>query len=103
MKKQYSVGVQCKYQQEDGTYLNLARLMRTGYKSYYDDLESAVADLKTYIEERNKGARTEKTVVGGIGIETVIDAETADSLTVVDWYIKVREVTPWETVARMDK
>lgn len=100
MKKEYLVCVQEKYQQKDGTYYNLAKLMRGMKYSTYSSLDEAMRDLKKFIESKNKGARTETQVVNGIGIDFVIDPETADDLTVVDWYIKCREVTPWEMVAQ---
>lgn len=100
MTKQYLVCVQQKYQQADGTYTNLGKLMRSFSKPYYTSLDEAMRDLKQFVESKNQGARTETQVVNGIGIDFVIDAESAANLAVVDWYIKVREVTPWEMVAQ---
>lgn len=100
MTKQYYVGVQQKYHQADGTYLNLAKIMRGISRSYYTSLDLAMSDLKRFVESKNQGARTETQVVNGIGIDFVIDAESAANLAVVDWFIKVREVTPWELVAK---
>lgn len=100
MRKEYLVCVQEKYQQAEGTYYNLAKIMRGLKYSSYPSMESAMRDLKKFVEQRNKGARTETTIVNGIGIDFVVDAESADDLTVVDWYIAVREISPWEVVER---
>ena len=102
MIKQYLVCVQQKYQQKDGEYWNLKALLGTSRKGrYYTDLKQAITELQTYIAKQNSGERTEKTVVNGIGIDMVIDAESAKDMAVVDWYIKVREVTPWEDCLKM--
>ena len=105
MKKQYLVKVQQKWQAKEGNneYWNLARLMGGINKTFYTSLETAMIDLKKYVEDCNRGARTERTVVNGIGIDFVVDAESAADDVVVDWKIQVREVTPWETVAEMEK
>lgn len=103
MGKQYLVCVQQKNQQKDGEYWNLKALLGTSLKGrYYTDLQQAMRDLQSYIAKQNRGERTETQYINGIGIEMVIDAETAKDFAVVDWYIKEREVTPWEEVLRMN-
>ena len=102
MIKQYLVCVQQKHQQKDGEYYNLRLLVGDGFrKRYYNDLGQALKELQAYIAKQNRGERTETTVVNGFGIDMVIDAESAKDLAVVDWYIKVREVTPWEDCLQM--
>lgn len=104
MIKQYLVLVQQKHQQKNDEYYNLRLVYGDSNffrKRYYNTLEEAMSKLQAYIAQQNRGERTETTVVNGIGIDMVIDAETAKSTAVVDWIIKVREVTPFEEVARM--
>ena len=103
MFKQYLVCVQQKHQQKSGEYYNLYKIMRGLRGSYYLSLDEAMSDLQKYIAEKNKGERTETTVVNGIGIDLVIDAETAKSQAVVDWYISEREVTKWSRLTQMNK
>lgn len=101
MRKEYLVCVQEKHQQAEGMYYNLAKIMRGLGYSTYPSLGMAMRDLKKFVEQKNKGARTETTIVNGIGIDFVVDAESAQDFAVVDWYIKEREVSPWEIVAKM--
>lgn len=99
--KQYLVCVQQKWQQESGEYWNLKALIGNSLKArFYNNLEEALEDLQKIIAIKNRGERTETQYINGIGIEMVIDAETAKREAVVDWYIKEREVTPWVEVMR---
>lgn len=102
MIKQYEVLVQQKCDRGTDRYCSLGRLMKSIKKPYYNSLDDALHDLKIFVERHNKGARVEQSVVGGIGIDFVIDKETADSLAVVDWKIRVREVTPFEWVTDLE-
>lgn len=105
MSKQYLVCVQQKHQLKTGEYYNLRLVAGDSNflrKRYYDDLSEAMKALQKYIARQNRGERTETTYCGGIGIETVIDAESAKDLAVIDWYIKERDVTPWKDVIRMN-
>ena len=103
MGKQYLVCVQQKHQLKSGEYWNLKALLGTSLKGrYYTDLKQAVTELQRYIATQNRGEHTETQYVNGIGIEMVIDAETAKDFAIVDWYIKEREVTPWKEVMQMN-
>ena len=104
MTKQYLVLVQQKYQQKDGDWWNLRVLLgdsAMGRKRYYTDLAEAKKKLAEYLAKQNRGARVERTAVGGIGLLTEIDEDTANDLTVVDWVIQEREVTPFVEIERM--
>ena len=104
MTKQYLVCVQHRYQENENTFYNLRRLVY-GFNggNYYLELERAKADLERYIKDHARGERTETTQCGMIGISSHIDKETAYQHEVTNWYIKVREVTPWEEVEKANK
>lgn len=99
MKKyEYLVMVQHKYQVEENRWSNVGFL--TDGKRYYDTLEEAEEALRRYVAEWNRGRRTETTKCGGVGIDLEVDKVSVDRMIVVHWYIKKREVTPWEEVGR---
>lgn len=58
----------------------------------------AVDALNKLIRQRSKGARVETQVCGGIGIDFVIDEDTANDMRIVDWKIRKQWKTKWETV-----
>lgn len=64
--------------------------------------EAAVDALNALIRERSKGARVETCVCGGIGIDTVIDEDTANDMRIVDWKIRKQYKTPWELDEAME-
>ena len=103
MAKEYFVGVQLKRQENTGEYYNLKALLGTLSRGrYYTSLTTARKELKEYIAKQNKkGARTERSVVGGIGILMEVTEEEAQGEKVVNWWIRGRKVTPWEDVDRM--
>ena len=88
--KQYSVMVQCKYQERGGEWSPIAPPFSTK--------ADAKKALHEFIKKRNRGARTERQAAGQIGILCEIDENTASDLAVVHWKIKCRSVTPWELV-----
>lgn len=64
--------------------------------------EAAVDALNALIRERSKGARTETCVCGGIGIDTVIDEDTANDMRIVDWRIRKQYKSKWEVEEQME-
>ncbi len=64
--------------------------------------EAAVDALNALIRERSKGARVETCVRGGIGIDTVIDEDTANDERIVNWKIRKQYKTPWELDEAME-
>lgn len=79
MKDQYLVCIQKRYQEKEGIYYNLRKLLY-GLNSgmYYISLEDAKRDLDEYIKKQSRGARTETTHIGGgIGISLEIDESDA--------------------------
>lgn len=64
--------------------------------------EAAVDALNALIRERSKGARVETCVCGGIGIDTVIDEDTANDMRIVDWRIRKQYKSKWEVEERME-
>ena len=64
--------------------------------------EEAADALNALIRERSKGARVETCVCGGIGIDTVIDEDTANDMRIVDWMIRKQYKTPWEVDEAME-
>lgn len=98
MTEQYLVSVQKKYQEKSGEWYNLARLVGGIGKTYFRTLECAKSALEKYIADNNNGARTETTKCGSIGIDFVLDEETANEQRVIHWKIEKRLVTPFELV-----
>lgn len=107
MKKQYLVGVQQRYQQKDELYTNLATYCYGIKRRYFTSLDEAKMELKKFIEKNDPkkkvygtdGKRYESGgSAGGIGISVQSDKDTDRDMEVVDWYIKEREVTPWEKI-----
>lgn len=96
MKKQYLPQYQFKKNKGANDWNNA--MMLKGMTRYASTLEEAQEVLELAIKRFNKGARVETTYVNGFGIDSVIDEQTADNLTVVKTRIKVREVTEWEIV-----
>ena len=64
--------------------------------------ESAVDALNTLIRDRNRGARVETYVCGGIGIDTVVDEDSANDMRIVDWRIRKQYKTQWEVEEQME-
>ena len=64
--------------------------------------EAAVDALNALIRERSKGARIETCVCGGIGIDTVIDEDTANDMRIVDWRIRKQYKSKWEVEEQME-
>lgn len=64
--------------------------------------EAAVDALNALIRERSRGARVETCVCGGIGIDTVIDEDTANDMRIVDWKIRKQYKSKWEIEERME-
>ncbi len=62
----------------------------------------AVEALNKLIRKRNKGARVETQVCGGIGIDFVIDEDQANDMRIVDWKIRKQWKTKWETVGECE-
>lgn len=58
----------------------------------------AVEALNELIRRRNKGARVESQMCGGIGIDFVVGEDLANDLRIVEWKIKKQWKTKWETV-----
>lgn len=64
--------------------------------------EAAVDALNALIREHSKGARTETCVCGCIGIDTVIDEDTANDMRIVDWKIRKQYKSKWEVEEQME-
>lgn len=97
MKKQYIAEYQ--HRHSPGEWRNAA----SGYynqigRRYCPTLEEAQAALRHVKAHFNGKPRTDTQVCGMIGITSHTDSSTAYRLEVVKTRIRVREVTPWETV-----
>lgn len=68
----------------------------------FNTKQDAVDALNKLIRQRSKGARIETNYCGGIGIDTVIDEDTANDLRIVAWKIRKQWKTPWETIGEGD-
>ena len=64
--------------------------------------EAAVDALNALIRERSKGARVETCVCGDIGIDTIIDEDTANDMRIVDWRIRKQYKSKWEIEEQME-
>ena len=62
----------------------------------FDTAEEAKVELAKLIRERNKGARIETTTCGMIGIDLVIDEESAKHMEIVHWEIQKQWRSDWE-------
>jgi len=105
MKKEYLVIAQQACDVDTGHWRNVRQYLEGIGMRYYGTLEAAKAGLEKYIGKWNKeftydsnGKRVETTSSGSIGIDLVSDKKLDDRMRVVAWKIRVREVTPWETV-----
>lgn len=67
-------------------------------KRMFDTAEEAKAAIMEEICQRSKGARTETTMCGSIGVDFVIDEKSAKDFEVTAWYIRKQWVTNWETI-----
>ena len=67
-------------------------------KRMFDTAEEAKAAIMAEIRECNRGARTETTVCGGIGIDFVIDEKAAKDFEITAWTIRKQWRTDWEKV-----
>ena len=94
MTDQYRVMVQHRNQVKERKWYNLKWV--TTFKShYYNDLETATAELKRYISQYAVGPHTDTIECNGIGITMYTDEDTAYGNEVVDWIIQHRQVTNW--------
>ena len=64
--------------------------------------QKEVDALNALIRDRSRGARTETTVCGGIGIDIVIDEDAANDMRIVDWKIRKQYKTKWELEEQME-
>lgn len=97
MKKQYFAQVQFKYQEEKGEWANA--MITSGKRNRFaSSLREAKEAIAKCLNDFNKGSRVELSKIGGLGISTVIDEETAERLQIIKTRIRVREVTEWEDV-----
>lgn len=62
----------------------------------FDTYEEAKAELAKTICWLNRGARVETTSCGGIGIDLVIDEETAKDHEIIYWEIQKQWRSNWE-------
>ncbi len=105
-KKQYLLEVQFPDTHERGVWQYGAYFDRGGNARFYDSLEAAKAGLDRLLAKFNKeyeygpdGKRTETfTIGGGFAADMKHDKRIDDMNRIVSWRIRVREVTPWETV-----
>lgn len=66
-------------------------------KRDFDTAEEAKAAIMEMIRRNNRGARTETTMCGSIGIDFVIDEKSAKDFEITAWYIRKQWRTNWET------
>lgn len=67
-------------------------------KRDFDTAEEAKAAIMEMIRKNNRGARTETTMCGSIGIDFVIDEKSAKDFEITAWYIRKQWRTNWETI-----
>ena len=97
MKKQYIAEVRF-HKAYDGKWVNTWGFVdnSTRYKS---TLTLAQAELEYVVKKFNsRKAGVETTYANGFGIDTIIDQESIDRMTIVETRIRCREVTDWEIV-----
>lgn len=104
MKKQYIVMAQHRYQVAEGRWTNVRRTVDGGL--FYERKADAQAAIKRYLAKWNKaysygadGKRRETDAIGGgFAADMIIDSKLDRENQVVEWKIKVREVTDWTEV-----
>ena len=100
MKKQYIAEYQHNTYRQ-GEWVVATDPNRIGGR-YHATLEKAQEALDHVVNYFNGKPRTTTQVCGMIGITSHTDSKTAKSMMVVKTRIRVREVTPWETVEEVD-
>ena len=108
MRKQYLLKVQFADDVTENRWWNGARLdpMAKPGQRFYDSLEDAKAALNRLMAKANQahvydknGKRIEtKSIGGGFTADLEIDRKVDEDNRIVNWSIKVREVTEWEAV-----
>ena len=102
MAKEVIVLVQHRYQQADGAWSNMGRLLKGYNKNTFPSRAKALTGLKAYLQDWNgkkvydaNGERRERHCTGA---DIVGTPQSDYNMRVVAWKVKEREVSPWKEV-----
>ena len=96
MKKEYSVLV--KFRKSETKWHNATSIVLGLNRRHVNTYEEAKDVLETALERFNGKPKVERQDCNGIGIDIVIDERSAKVMEIIDYKIKVREVSEWETI-----